>query len=73
MSDETLLRFIQERFPASMNNEGTKFELLEGTEYFYGVMHLPFFDANIVSKYLFRTKDPKVYRITKMYSHEIDR
>ena len=55
-----------------MNAEGTEFELLEGTEYFYGVMHLPFFDINTVCRYLFRTKDPKVFRITRMYSLAID-
>ena len=73
LSDEDLLSFIQAKFPASQNNEGTEFKLLEGTEYFYGCMYLPFFSSNTVSDYLFRTKDPKLYRITRMYSLEIDR
>ena len=73
LSDETLLSFIQAKFPSSQNNEGTEFKLLEETKYFYGNMHLPFLDSNTVNKCLFRTKASKVYHITKMYSHEIDR
>ena len=72
LSDETLLKLIQEKFPAVQNFEGTKFELKEGSEYFYGCMYLPILNCNNVSKYLFRTKDPIVYHATKVYSHKID-
>ena len=74
LGELTLLRLIHERDGRVKHNfEGTEFELMEGTEYFYGYMYLPFFEWNIVDKYIFRTKDPKVYRITKMYSDKIDK